>query len=272
MTKNREGLVAVKRVDRNGKLVTRHIKPQDSLSSTSKTIPAPRATQLRITAANRPSLINEVAGHTKDSDTLKRTLERATPETLKVLDEALSFYRAPSNDPIVEREKNAILSIVGGFARGSQTDDKMVYEMLTLRSAFCSKWSQENDAALSRSTMRMFIYGLNGGKEIPLTKPKFVEGVTAALRFAYELNARCPYADFLPTVEGTANAYGQYGRGTHPTYQYRETDTANFVFREADKVEELIELAVKHKTTDAKVLEYLLENDGASPAVSDGWL
>ena len=271
MSKNRDGLVAVKRMDRNGKFVTRHVKPDAAFSAGAKAMPAPRLTKRTITAANRADLINEAAGHIKPADTLKKTLERASDEMIKTLDEALTVYGAPSSDPAVIREKQVIQKALHSLARGSADDDKLVHEMLALRSAFCSPWAVENDAPISNSLMKEFFYGygIRSGQELSLT-PKWVAGLSAFVRFAYEMKERCPDADFLPTVQKHVNIGGH--NRTHPAQVYRDTDTANFIFTHAQQTTELIEIAIKHQTSDAKMLDYLLESGEASKAVSSGWL
>lgn len=270
MAKNTSGLVAVKRVDRNGKLVTRHVKPVDASPAAGRVIPAPRAPKVKPTTLTRSLAISRVAGHNKPQVGLDQYFAHVTKEELDVLDEALAFWEQPATTPEDEREQTVITAILYSLARGSQRENRIVHEMLVLRKAFCSKWSQENKASTSNSAMRSFFYGLRSGKNLPLGE-EWIGGLTAVIRFAYEMVNRDPEADYLPVNEAEVGIGGGYSNKTQ-AWQYRDEKIANFIYANPEKTGELIELAVKHETTDPELLRYLLENDGGPKSVSSGWL
>jgi hypothetical protein len=271
MNIDRNSLVAVKRPDRNGKMVTRYVKAEGAPTATTKAIPAPRVRAAKPTMASRVDAINQAAGHIKNKDALDRMLSKASKEELDVLDDALKVCAKPAKTSEIAREQDVIKSALQSLARGSAVEDRIVHEMLVLRAAYCSEWSQHNNPSARSGHIRSFIYGLRSGKELPLSPSKWVDGLTASVRFAYELSNRCPNAEFLPVVEREISRDGSY-RNTTMALQYRDPEIANFIYQHPNDTAKLIELAVEHRTTEPNELRYLLENDGGAKSLTTGWL
>ena len=275
MTFDRSHLIPEQRTDRNGRTSTRWVKPATNTTSLPLKAPAPVLPGPGIitewTVSSRISRIEEITGVSRKHNILERWIENANKRELGVIDSALEVFDKDDSDAAVAREQKVIKSILHSLARGSSTEDEVVLEMLALREAFCSEWSQENDPQIMNAELKSYIYGLRGSKPLPLDKDdKWVIGLTAAIRFAYEVNARCPEQDFLPTVEADSSIGFSSVRTTRR--EFVTPDLANLAYQESAKTTELIELAITNRTNDAAVLRSLLENpDGAKP-LANGWL
>jgi len=273
MTFDRSHLIPEQRIDRNGRASTRWVKPATHTTSLPLKAPAPVLTGIttKRTTLSRISRIEEITGVSRNHNILAHWIGKANKRELGVIDSALEVFDKDDTDVAVAREQKVIKSILHSLARGSSTEDEVVLEMLALRKAFCSEWSQENDPQIMNAELKSYIYGIRGNKPLLLDKDdKWVTGLTAAIRFAYEMNARCPEEDFLPTVEADSSIGFSSVRTTRR--EFVTPDLANLAYQESAKTTELIELAITNRTNDAAVLRSLLENpDGAKP-LANGWL
>lgn len=232
------------------------------------TLPTPTFTQKMVSA--RTEQINEFMGVVRDQRFMSRWIGGMTKIELGILDGALEVCADTSSTPAVLREQLVIKGILHSLARGSDEEDRVVLETLALRKAFCSEWSQKESPEAGNNELKSYIFGIRGSKEVPLKKPEWFTGLTAPIQFAYELNARFPEEDFLPTTNHAK--YRSREASAVRTRQFKDIDLANFLYQNRDNIDTVIELAAKHRTSDVAVLRGLVENrDGATSLVT-GWL
>lgn len=231
-------------------------------------LPTPTYTQKLV--SSRTERVNEFMGSVRDQRFMSRWIGGMTKIELGILDSALEVCAETSSTPAVLREQLVIKGILHSLARGSEEEDRVVLEMLALRKAFCSEWSQKESPEAGNNELKSYVFGIRGNNGVPLKDPVWFSGLEAPIRFAYELNARFPEEDFLPTTNHAK--YRSWQASDVRTRQFKDIDLANFLYQNRDNIDTVIELAAKHRTSDVAVLRGLVENrDGATSLVT-GWL
>ena len=273
MTPDRSHLTPELRTDRNGKTSTRWIKPSSAEAMASLGVPAPvlrEPTYTQKLTSSRISKINEFMGQARMRAVMERWVGSMNDSELSILDDTLEVCESRSLDRAVVREQEVIKGIFYSLARGSSEEDRVVLEMLAIRKAFCSEWSQREQPTLRNTELKSYVYGMRARGGFPLEGDYWVRGITATVRFAYELTARFPNADFLPTEK--TNDYAGFSGMKTDYRKYKSPELANLIFNHPEDTGYLIELAAEHQTNDPHILRGLIENpEGAAP-LSKGWL
>lgn len=272
MTTDRSYLIPEQRLDRNGRTITRWVK-QEPKPSLPPVAPAPSLntkpyTQKLVTS--RRETIQGITGGTLGGSIMEHWVGKLDKARLTALDESLAVCENISSDPSVIREQEVIRPILESLARGSLVEDEVAAEALVLRAAFCSDWSQQNEPTTRSAEMKSYIYGIRDDGNLPLGTNTQVHGLTAAVRFAYEMTARFPDAEFLPTEK--TRGYAGFTSVVVSYQKYKDPALFNLISAHPEDTGRLIDLAAKYQTCDAQVLRGLYEDTEGSASLSKGWL
>lgn len=250
--------------DKNGKITTVHKKTDGQPSSSAAKVPAP--TLYGGILATKPSTASRVRGITRAltggswSKPIKAKAERfinfSSPEQLEVFDAAIAEF-----DDLSDHEQAVLASIFEPLVNRNG-DSGAIHELLAHRRAFASDWAVDENPALQLDNLDSLVYGLrenNFKDRLDCTDESIVNENIALLRFGYELKERAFNGGFLPVY----SAQVAVGAGATASV-YKSEDLKTLIREHADKVDELIEFALLHKTSDAQKLRALIEHDGHS--------
>lgn len=268
MALSNQNLVPTVIADRNGKVTTVH-KKQETATTASPVVPAPVISEPLSQLPSKAVLARRVADKLEYPtlhmepvrSKIKRWIDRSTTAQLTVLDEAVGWAFEDAS----EYEQSVVTGILNSLAT-TRGDTQAIHELLALREAFCSDWAEEVEPGVYTDALEGFVFGIRDEKN--RSKPLDVsdEGVNrqsiALLRFAYELMERAKKPEYLPT-EG----YILDEITGDTAFVYKRDDLKALISQHADRVDELICLALDHETTDAHKLRALLEHEGHASLV-----
>jgi hypothetical protein len=254
--------------DKNGKITTVH-KRQDSAATAMPSVPAPIINESALPLPSKAVLARRVADKLEYPtlhmqpvrSKIKRWIDWSTTAQLTVLDEAVGWAFGDCS----EYEQSVITGILNSLAT-TRGDTQAIHELLALREAFCSDWAEKVEPGVYTDMLEGFVFGIRDEKN--RSKPLDIsdEGVNrqniALLRFAYELMERAEKPEYLPT-EG----YVLDEITGDTAFVYKSDDLKVLIRQYADRVDELISLALENETTDAHRLRALLEHEGHSSLV-----
>jgi hypothetical protein len=279
---SREHLVAEQRTDKNGITRTRWVKSAQSVAAGSKKMPSPKlgASVPKTWTPKEASLIISYAvadtqgGGWADGLFVAKMEEfmrsASTPEEEATLNECVNVLKSESKDPATLREQRVIVDLLSNWdIKGFYPD---IHDLLRIREAFCSEWSQQNNPPLTYA--KDFISGMpvNRGDRRPLDIDVWQAGFIGTIRFAYELKSRFPDASFLPTKTRDTTALDTDGYLSFTKREeYVNPELGNLVWNYRDRIGDLIEVAAEHQTNDHIRLYQLMEHKGAT-ALVDGFL
>ena len=258
--------------DKTGKVTTVH-KRQEKQSQSRSSVPAPALsagkTPTPTTASRLRSItriLSEEMNRTPNKTRAKRLIDYARPANLAALDEALTAY-----ENATPHERSIIHSALLPLTSREQPVDA-VFELLALRSAFLSERSTQGEPRLSEYILESYVYGVRKVRtnyyDMQLSWRNEVQKAQnlALLRFSYELHEHGEYGNWLPTSQA------QVGRdGNRYSQDYKDANLTNLICENFDRVDELIEAALAHKTCDPQQLKAFLEHDGPK-SMTSGWL
>lgn len=256
-------LVPEKRVDKNGVTRTRWVKTLFNKSSA--IFNAPKLAKL---SADKERDDNERitslvvlfrGGNSYFRDhRLRDAFENYGPESLKAIDDII--VAMPSMDA---RNRRVLCDM---FSSAETFNEEILIEGFLLREAFCGPYA-------TRTNLRVlepleYVLGVRDDFHVPLdlSDEKVFQETVALMRYAYEMHFR-NLADVEPHTTITySQEHQMLGRN------YSDTPLLKELVREyPERVEELIDLSIKHETSDAILLRSLIEHEGPT-AVASGWL
>jgi hypothetical protein len=254
--------------DKNGKITTVH-KRQDSAAVPVSNVPAPVISESMSPLPSKAVLARRVVDKLEYPTLhmepvrakIKKWVDRSTPAQLAVLDEAVGWAFGDCS----EYEQSVITGILNPLAT-TRGDTQAIDELLALREAFCSDWAEKTEPGIYTDMLEGFVYGIRDEKNRSKPLDLSDEGVNrqniALLRFAYELMERAKTPEYLPTTEYVLDEHTQAA-----AYVYKSDDLKALICQYADRVDDLISLALDNDTTDAHRLRALLEHEGHSSLV-----
>lgn len=237
-------------------------------------VPAPALPTLTFTEKLVESISDRIAectGQRRSKMIMSRWVGGANKRQLAAVQTSLDVLYENGTNPTIVREQKIVRSMLHSLARGSTVEDEVVFEMLTLRSAFCSERSVRDDNPVWNSELKAYVYGLRREAPLPLDSDGMVKKVAAAVQFAYEVTTRCAGDNFASPTEAVEE-YAGVTSAKVTAKRYVDANLLELVLEESDRVEELIEMAISQRTTEPAILRGLLDNpDGARP-LAGGWL
>lgn len=191
---------------------------------------------------------------------IAKWLEKSTPQQIADLDEALESF-----DSLSGQEKFVIGSTLEPLTYLSGLTG-LIHETLALREAFSSPWAVSARPGVAVGNYDAYVLGLRfEGEDKAPTKygdEKVKRETVALLRFAFELNKRTPYGAAYNPVREVRAGVDRFA------FVYSSEELKEFVRAHADRVGELINLALDHQTCDPQRLKILLEYGGPQPVAS----
>lgn len=260
------------RTDRNGVTSTRWVKPSSSEAMAQLGVPAPALSALTHTeklVKNISDRITEHTGKPRSPETMAKWVGNANKRQLSAIQESLDVLEISDGDPAQKREQRVILSILESLGN-DPIGDEVVMEMLMIRKAYCGERSIKHFAIETNRELKSYVYGIRSDAPLPLDSAGMISRITAAVRFAYEVNTTCSNERFNPTETYDVRASILAKPVTEK--RYRNADLLELVMEKHEQVDAMIELVTTYRTSDPATLRGLMDNpDGAKPLVS-GWL
>lgn len=256
-------LTPEKRVDKNGVMSTRWVKSLVDKSTAMLNAPNVAKVSLAKKAEDNKRLAElkvMFRGVQRSflDHRIRMAFENYAPESIKAIDSIIA------ESPTMSVRERQILCEM--FNSAETYNEDILVEGFLLREAFCGPYA-------TRSNLRVlepleFALGVRDDFNIPLdlSDEKVFQETVALMRYAYEMHFR-DHGDVEPHTTITySHEHQMLGRN------YSETPLLKELVREyPERVEELIDLSIKHETSDAILLRSLLEHDGPT-AVATGWL
>lgn len=264
MTNSNPSLVPTVIADKNGKVTTVHKKNDATQPPSLSKVPAP--TLYGGIKSEKPSTASRIRGirHALTGGSWEKPIQTkaerfikfSTPEQIDILDEALAGFDGSS-----EHEQAVLASFFEPLTKRTG-DSGAIHELLAHRKAFASDWAVSENPRLYIDDLNGLAYGLrddNFRENLECTDESVISENIALLRFAYEVKERAPRSDFLPVYEA------QMGVGSSRVADVYKSEGLKELIRDrADRVDELIELAVANKTTEPQTLLALMDHEGHS--------
>lgn len=256
-------LVPEKRVDKNGVLGTRWVKAL--VGKSNAILNAPKVAKASAAKSsqevNRIAMLREMFGGTREhfrSHRIRDAFEEYSPEALSVIDKVIS--RSPEMAP---RERSVLCAMI---ASAETYNEELMLEGFRLSEAFCSPYATRRNLKLLEPLE--YILGVRDDYIAPLDldDEKVRQEAIALVRYAYEMHFR-NHADIEPhTIITYSPDHQMLARN------YSEKPMLKELVREyPERVEELIDLSLKHETSDPVLLRSLFEHEGPT-ALNSGWL
>lgn len=204
---------------------------------------------------------------------MERWLESSTPEQLSDLSDIIEILGPldgldeDTDDPGVIHERGVIRDIMNAtLVDGGRR--AYAHDMLAVRSALHSNYT------LSAERMMPFFIGAisKDGHVLAPEKRLPVEQLVSVTRFAHEVTDRLRSIDNNPI--SSTYVYGIDASGEKTSIhaaEYRSQELFDLVATNADRVDELIEIAVNRKSCDPSMLQEILRDD-YHPSMSSGVL
>lgn len=264
MANNNPNLTPTVIADKNGKITTVHKKNDAQKSSSMAKVPAP--TMYGGIKSEKPSTASRIRGirHALTGGSwgkpiqakADRFIKFSTPEQLDILDDAIAGF-----EDLTDHEQAVLSSIFEPLTKRSG-DSGAIHELLAHRKAFASNWAVRENPSLYLESLDALVYGLRGENfkgSLDCADESVVNVNIALLRFAYEVKERAPRSEFLPVYEA------QMGVGSSRVADvYKNEGLKELIRDRADRVDELIELALTNKTTEPQTLLALMDHEGHS--------
>lgn len=279
---SREHLVAEQRTDKNGITRTRWVKSAPTTAAANKKMPspklgvsAPKTWTPREAAVIISCAVADVQGGGWADGFFVAKMEEfvssaSTPEEEATINECVAVLRSESRDPATLREQRVIADLLSNWDTKSFNPD--IHDLLRIREAFCSEWSQQNNPDLTSARNLISAMPVNRDDRRPLDIDVWQSGFTATIRFGYEMKLRFPDADFLPTKARDTTYLDAAGYLSFISLEeYISPELGNLVWSYRDRIGDLIEVAAEHETNDHLRLYQLMEHKGAT-ALVDGFL
>lgn len=256
-------LVPEKRVDKNGVLSTRWVRSLVNKSTAMFNAPklAKLAEHKRLDNNERMASLKVLftgANVSFMDHRLRYAFENYGPEQLKAVDDIIAVM--PSMDV---RNRRVLCDM---FSSAETYNQDILVEGFLLREAFCSPYATQRNLKLLEPLE--YVLGVRDDFSVPLdlSDEKVFQETAALMRYAYEMHFR-DHGDVEPHTTITySQEHQMLGRN------YSETPLLKELVREyPERVEELIDLSIKHETSDAILLRSLLEHEGPT-AIASGWL
>lgn len=256
-------LVPEKRVDRNGVMSTKWVR--SLVYKSTAMLNAPKVA--------KASLAKEVEDNKRLAELkimfrgvqrsfldhrIRMAFENYSPDSIKVIDEIIA-----ESPTMSERERRILCEM---FNSAETYNEDILLEGFLLREAFCGPYATSRNLRILEPLE--FVLGVRDDFHVSLelSDERVFQETVALMRFAYEMHFR-DHGDVEPhTIITYSQEHQMLGRN------YSETPLLKELVREyPERVEELIDLSIKHETSDAILLRSLLEHDGPT-AIATGWL
>jgi hypothetical protein len=256
-------LVPEKRVDKNGVMRTRWVR--SLVNKSTAILNAPKLAKLsEIKRLDNNERIASLKVLFREADTyfmdhrLRHAFENYGPEQLKSIDDIIAAT------PKMDARNRRVLCDMFNSAEAYNGD--ILIEGFLLREAFCGPYATLSNLKLLEPLE--YVLGVRDDFNVPLdlNDEKVFQETVALMRYAYEMHFR-NLADVEPHTTITySQEHQMLGRN------YSDTPLLKELVRDyPDRVEELIDLSLKHETSDAILLRSLIEHEGPT-AVASGWL
>jgi hypothetical protein len=180
------------------------------------------------------------------------------PHTINAIDDIIS--KAPT---MSMRERKVLCDM---FSSAETHNEEILVEGFRLMEAFCSPYATQRNLKLLEPLE--YVLGVRDDFLVPLDldDEKVFQETVALMRYAYEMHFRM-MGDVEPATTITySHEHQMLGQN------YSEKPLLKELVREyPERVGDLIDLSLKHETSDATLLRSLIEHDGPT-AMATGWL